>query len=269
MVSARIIRDSAGISVLSYSFPVGRGFIFPYGKFEECMGGNMSFPSRETEKKDEAAKHLDRIGVKRPTLKEIFQIYNFLLKLPEDKTINDLVNLPCSYPIFAFNPAALVPSTQKIYYAHHSITEGVAENERMITEDVEKFRFSSAPANLKPNNSLLNLLGEEGIKEVQKFLAHFKPAGKYSLAGKLIACLNSRFYDIQINRLDTIVSQDFLYLDKSPGKWLKGYPYVQIEQSGVGDFSFYGGYDLLRIIFDFWPNESEASVFGYTFGILE
>ncbi len=240
-----IIEDDNKIVVLSPYFSAGKGFIFPYGQFGEgIMEETFAFPSQEPELFHQAQERLDSLQVKRPTLKELLEIYSFVSAIPESLLTGKFVNLFRCYPFFAFNPFAYIPKTEEI--------RGVGEDlEKIVAWKASDFYTSSNKQKLDSNQVLLNIIGNHGIESLTLF------------------CRNTRsnyFWQTEINEVATCVLRGSE--KEYSSDWVKGFPIVQLESSGVGEFAFYGGTDSLKLMLDFWPNK-EAQAYGYTFGIIE
>ena len=265
-----IVSHSKGISIRSTDLPFGKGFVFPYGEIKGERGSLDTSVQEEPEKRDEVARRIDDLGLRRPSLTAIFQIYCFLATLPEEISRN-FISLLANYPIFAFDPLAFEPQARRLSYAGHSL-------DKMIQCPSVEFDTRIPANDLARSKPLLDMLGPEGIKYAQRFVSFLgesfetEPSDtKEQIEEKFLAAFltgsSNPFQNyIQIKEVSTLVAHDH---NPKQRDWLKGYPYVSIESSGCGNFAFYGGQDRLDINFDFWPPEDEGSKYGYTFGIID
>ncbi|OGJ21245.1 hypothetical protein A3K73_02410 [Candidatus Pacearchaeota archaeon RBG_13_36_9] len=245
MSELTVLEDEERVIVLSPYFSSGRGFIFPYGQFgegiiEECF----AFPPTEPESFSQARERLDSLQVKMPTLKDLLEIYSFVTSIPIPLLAGKFLNLFHCYPFFAFNPFVYIPKRREV--------QGVGGNlEKKIVWEVSDFYGQSSPQETASNQVLLNLIGNQAIRHMNDFFDSTRK--HYS-------------WNTKINKVVTCVLRG-LEEDYS-SEFVKGFPIVQLESSGVGEFAFNGGIDLLKIVLDFWPHE-EGKSYGYTFGIIE
>jgi|GEM_PF-3839109 len=285
MKDLKIIENDGGIVVLSDSFRIGKGFIFPYGRIEidnNCF--NFALPSFDPETHQEAFERLEALNrragqgshIRKPELNDLAYIFSFISGIPDADLEFKFIDLLTRNPFFGFETSYLIRPRGEILIGPSNLLD--------LKRDQRVRRFSHEFCGKTENytaveilsgypNFLERVVGENGIGNMRKLVRRLSPVCFEGLKDVLenpspFFNLPKYYNDVQVESVSCLLSSDVL--ESYSTNWVKGVPYVQLE-STLGTEPERGVmiYDNIRFAHDFWGHHPTCVLYGYTFGIVE